>query len=171
MKRVSVLVTVVALFFLGFGANAQTKIKLAHVNSTELMKIMPGVDTAQKAIQDMVKQWEEVIDAMETELEKKWDIFQRDQPTMPKALQEVKMKELQDLKNRIDFTREQAQTDLQEKQEAYLKPIIDRAKSAIGEVAKENGYNYVFDSGMGVLLYSDDSDDILPLVKKKLGIK
>jgi outer membrane protein len=38
-------------------------------------------------------------------------------------------------------------------------------------VAKENGYTYVFNSAEGLILVAPPSDDILPLVKKKLGIK
>ena len=171
MKKVIVLGTFSVLFFLGFNAQAQSKIKLAHVNSTELMKIMPGVDTAQKNIQDFAKQLEEEAKAMYAEFEKKYADFERDRATMSEAMQRVKMKELQDLQDRIKMFEENAQEALQEKQEELLKPIIDSAKKAIEEVAKENGYNYVFDSGMGILLYSDESDDILSLVKKKLGIK
>ena len=51
-----------------------------------------------------------------------------------------------------------------------LRYAIDKAKKAIEDVAKENNYNYVFDSGVGVLLYQRDSDDIMPMVKKKLGL-
>ncbi|MCL2131737.1 MAG: OmpH family outer membrane protein [Lentimicrobiaceae bacterium] len=171
MKKVTVLGTFLALFLLGFNANAQSKIKLAHVNSTELMKVMPGVDTAQKAIQDYAKQLEDELKIMHAEFEKKYADFQRDVGIMTPTIRAMKEKELQDLQSRIQMFEEQAQADLQEKQEELLKPIVDRAKSAIEEVAKENGYNYVFDSGIGVLLYSDESDDILSLVKKKLGIK
>ena len=60
---------------------------------------------------------------------------------------------------------------LQEKEKELLQPIIDRAKQAIAEVAKENGYTYIFDTSAGTLLYQQDSDDILALVKKKLGLK
>jgi len=171
MKKVTVLVVFVVLFLLGFQANAQTKIKLAHVNSTELMKVMPGVDTAQKAIQDYAKELEDVLKTMYAEFEKLYAAFDRDGGTMSTIVREVKTKELQDMQNRIKLFEEDAQTKWQEKQEELLKPIYDRAKSAIAEIAKENGYNYVFDSGVGVLLYSDESDDILSLVKKKLGIK
>ena len=171
MKKVTVLVTFVALFLLGFNANAQTKIKLAHVNSTELMKVMPGVDTAQKAIQDFAKQLEDEGKAMYVEYEKMVAKFKDEQPLLPQTTQKVRMQEIQDLESRIRTFEEMAQEELQTKQEELLKPIVDRAKKAIEEVAKENGYNYVFDSGLGVLLYSDESDDILNLVKKKLGIK
>jgi len=171
MKKVTVLVTFLALFFLGFNANAQTKIKLAHVNSQELMKIMPGVDTAQKAIQDFAGHLEDELKAMYAEFEKKYADYERDGALMPQITRNAKEKELQDLQARIRKFEQDAQDVLQEKQEELLKPIIDRAKKAIEDVAKENGYNYVFDSGTGTLLYSDESDDIMGLVKKKLGIK
>ena len=171
MKKVTVLVTFVALFLLGFNANAQTKIKLAHVNSQELMKIMPGVDTAQKAIQDFAGHLEDELKAMYAEFEKKYADYERDGALMPQITRNAKEKELQDLQARIRKFEQDAQDVLQEKQEELLKPIIDRAKKAIEDVAKENGYNYVFDSGTGTLLYSDESDDIMGLVKKKLGIK
>jgi hypothetical protein len=37
-------------------------------------------------------------------------------------------------------------------------------------VAKENKYTYILNSIEDVVLYSEPSDDIMPLVKKKLGI-
>ena len=46
-----------------------------------------------------------------------------------------------------------------------------KQQQAIADVAKENGYSYIFDVSAGALLYQPDSDDILPLVKKKLGLK
>jgi outer membrane protein len=132
---------------------------------------MPGIDTAQQAIQDYAKQLEDEMKAMYSEYEKKALDFQNTQATMSQSLQQTKMKELQDLEARIRTFEEQAQTELQSKQEELLRPIVDKAKAAIAEVAKENGYTYVFDSGMGVLLYSDESDNIMELVKKKIGIK
>ena len=38
-------------------------------------------------------------------------------------------------------------------------------------VAKEKGYDYIFDKSAGALLYGKDADNILPAVKAKLGIK
>ncbi len=60
---------------------------------------------------------------------------------------------------------------MQRKQAEVMQPIIEKAQNAIKEVAKANGFTYVYDIASGVLLYfSDDSEDILPLVKQKLGI-
>ena len=48
--------------------------------------------------------------------------------------------------------------------------MIEKARKAISEVAEENGYTYIFDAGVGILLYYDKGDNILPLVRAKLGI-
>jgi hypothetical protein len=37
-------------------------------------------------------------------------------------------------------------------------------------VAKENGFTYIFDVSAGSLLYQPESDNVLSLVKTKLGI-
>lgn len=171
MKKVSFFAVLVLAAVLGLNASAQTKSKFAHVNSNDLMLIMPGIDTAQQAIQNYAKQLEDEMKAMYSEYEKKALDFQNNQATMSQSLQQIKMKELQDLESRIRSFEEQAQQELQTKQEELLRPIVDKAKVAIAEVAKEHGYTYVFDSGLGVLLYSDESDNIIELVKKKLGIK
>jgi len=83
-----------------------------------------------------------------------------------------KMECLTDLEKRISDFQTNAQNDLQKKQDELLNPIIEKAKNAINEVAKENGYTYILDSSVGgVVLYTVSNDDILPLVKKKLGIQ
>ncbi|MBP5412228.1 MAG: OmpH family outer membrane protein [Bacteroidales bacterium] len=171
MRKLAFVVTFIALFFFVFNAQAQTKVKLAHINSAELMKIMPGIDTAQKVLEDYQAQLQDEFKAMYSEYEKKTMDFQDRQATMSQSLQQVKIKELQDLESRIKTFESSAQEDFQNKQEVTLTPIIDRAKAAIAEVAKELGYTYVFDTSLGVLLYQEESDNIFEAVKKKIGIK
>lgn len=172
MKKISILTAVIACFLMfNNSVSAQSKVKLAHINSADLMQIMPGRDTAQKLIENYAASLEEELKTMYAEYQTKATKFQETQATMSQIVQQSKLKELQDLENRIKLFDEQAQEDLQSKQEELLKPLIDKAKAAIAEVAKENGYTYVFDSSVGVLLYFENSDDIIELVKKKLNIK
>ncbi len=172
MKKISILTAVIACFLMfNNSVLAQSKVKLAHINSADLMQVMPGRDTAQKLIENYAASLEEELKTMYAEYQSKATKFQETQATMSQIVQQSKLKELQDLENRIKLFDEQAQEDLQSKQEELLKPLIDKAKAAIAEVAKENGYTYVFDSSVGVLLYFENSDDIIEFVKKKLNIK
>src|SRR5947209_2472723 len=57
----------------------------------------------------------------------------------------------------------------QQKQDQLLEPIYRRAITAIQEVAKENGYTYVYTKD--ALLVAPPADDMLPLVARKLNLK
>lgn len=151
--------------------SAQNKAKYAHLNSSDLMQVMPGRDSAQKVLETLNAQLEEELKLMYSEYQNKVNQFQQDQATMSQAMQQAKMQDLEDLKKRIETFQEQAQGELQEKQEELLKPLVDKAKAAIAKVAKENGYTYVFDTAVGTLLYYDGGEDIIEQVKKELGIK
>ena len=57
------------------------------------------------------------------------------------------------------------------KREDLLKPILDKVDAAVKAVGKENGYAMIFDTSLfNFVLSADDSEDVMPLVKKKLGI-
>lgn len=159
-----------AVITMSFSAFAQKSVKIGHINSNELLAAMPERETIQKDIEDYAAQLTTTMDAMRKEYESKVADFQSKQDVMTDIIRDNKIKEITDLEKRITEFQKTAQADLQKKEEKLLQPIIDKAKQAIDDVAKENNYTYVLDSSMGVVLYSIESDDILPLVKKKLGI-
>jgi outer membrane protein len=98
--------------------------------------------------------------------------YKSKEASMADPIKEAKQKEISDLEERIQAFQESAQTSLQKKQEELNGPIVKRAQDAINAVAKEKGFSYIFDSTPGgTLIFSQDADDILPLVKAKLGIK
>ena len=47
---------------------------------------------------------------------------------------------------------------------------MKKAEEAIKEVSKADGYNYVLDSSVGVILFLEGGNDLAPAVKRKLGI-
>ena len=170
MKK-SLILLFAAMLAFSASAFAQKTVKLGHINSSDLMQIMPGKDSAQAAFEAEVKILEGELKAMQDELEKKLNDYQERKSQMTELIRTTKEQELNDLNQRIQVYQQNAQKKLQEKEAELLQPIIDRAKQAISDVAKENGYTYIFDTSAGAVLYQQDSDDILNLVKKKLGLK
>ena len=170
MKK-AFIAALVAMLAFGGNAMAQKTIKLGHINSNDLMQIMPGRDSAQAALQKEVEELQAEMEAMKKEYENKVNDYMAKRDQLSELIRKSKESDLQAMGARIEEFQANAQKLLEERQEALLKPIIDRAKKAIEEVGKENGYTYIFDAGVGAVLYSQDSDDIMPLVKKKLGLK
>jgi len=166
MKRIKSL-SLIAIMILSTNIFAQ---KFGHINSNELLQAMPERSAIEKDVQKYAQELESQLSTMSKEYQSKVQDYQSKEATMTEAIKQDKIQEITNLEERISKFQKSAQQDLQEKEETLLKPIIDRAKKAIEEVAKENDYSYILDSGVGVILYSKDSDDIMPLVKKKLGI-
>ena len=170
MKK-SLIVVVMAMLAFGGSAMAQKNIKLVHINSNDLMQIMPGRDSAQAALQKEVEDLQAEFAAMQKEYETKLNDYMAKRDQLSELIRKTKESDLQAMGARLEENRQNAEKRLEARQEELLKPIVDRAKKAIEEVGKENGYTYIFDAGVGAVLYSQDSDDIMPLVKKKLGLK
>ena len=165
------IVVLVALLAFGGSAMAQKNIKLGHINSNDLMQIMPGRDTAMALLQKEVEDLQAEMEAMKKEYETQVNHYLAKKDQLSELIRKSKESDIQKMGERIETFQANAQKLLEDRQEELLKPIVDRAKAAIEEVGKENGYTYIFDAGLGTLLYSQDSDDIMPLVKKKLGLK
>lgn len=169
MKQSVLIVLFSILMNAGF---AQTQ-KIGHINSNDLLMSMPERATIETEIQNHAKQLENQLLTMQREFETKYQEFQAKEAMMTDAIREDKIKEMKGLEQRLQDFQESAQTDLQRKEQKLTEPLINKAKAAIEEVGKENGFTYILDSGVGVILYMDptNSVDILPLVKKKLGLE
>jgi outer membrane protein len=167
MKNILKLALVGIVMVLSTVANAQ---KIAHVNLDSLISLMPESKAAQVSVQNYGKQLEQQVTVMQTELQTKYAEYQEKSKDMAEVVRASKEKELNDLNTRIQEFQQQAQVDYQKKTAELSKPVYDKAKQAIDQVAKENGYKYALDTSTGLVLYTEPTDDILGLVAKKLGI-
>jgi outer membrane protein len=145
-------------------------LKFGHINSNELLQQLPETKTADSALQKYVHMLEDQIKAMNTEYQMKIEEYQRDAPKMIDAVKLAKEKEILDLQNRIRDFQDEAPDRIQKKKEELYSHILKKAEDAIKAVAKENNYSYIFDTAIGVVLFAQEGDDILALVKKKMGI-
>jgi outer membrane protein len=152
---------------------AQKAVKLGHLDFAALYQIMPGMDSAQKKYQDYGKTLKLQLDAMQNEYDSKVNDYQATSATMDDLIKKNKEKEILDLQERIQAFQASAQESLQKKEQELTQPIIDKARQAVKDVAKENAFTYILNTAeaLGVVLYFDSGDDIMPLVKKKLGLK
>jgi outer membrane protein len=150
---------------------ASAQIKLGHINSTQLLSMMPETKSADSVLQKFGESLQAQMKTMTAEYDSKIAEYQEKSASMADPIRNAKEKEIRDLGERIQDFQESAQSSVQKKKEEVYSPIIKKAEDAIKTVAKDKGYTYVFDSSVGVLLYSNDSDDIMSMVKEKLKLK
>jgi len=174
MKKLTKIFALVA-FFIGIivssQAQTQAPLKIGYVDFNALLQAMPGIDSVRTELQNYQGTLTDQMDQMRTEFENKYLDYQSKSAGMSDIIKQNKEQELQQLQERIDAFQSQAQQDLQNKQQKLLQPLIDKAKQAVSDVAKEKGFSYVLNSIEDVILFSTPANDLLPAVKEKLGIQ
>jgi outer membrane protein len=167
--KIRLLTLISAFFAMSLGAQSQ---KIGHIQMDELIQLMPETKAAQTEIETYAQKLDADFQEMQQELMSKVNVFRQNEAQMTKLNRDTKMQEIQSLQERIEAYQQSASTDLQQKQEQLLTPIIERAEKAIQEVCVEEGYAYILDSSKSknVILAINSSNDILPLVKKKIGL-
>lgn len=150
-------------------ANAQSA-KLGHIDRQRLLLTLPERKGAEEKMQAFAKTLDERLKAMGAEYQAKVADAQARSEAMTQTEKEMIVREINELEQRIQAAQEKAQEDLAKQEEELLKPMIEKTNQAIKDVADEKGFTYIFDTSTGMVIYFEKGEDIMPLVKAKLGI-
>jgi outer membrane protein len=149
-------------------ANAQ--MKMATVNSSEIVMNMPETKALQAKIQEKSAELSKQLEGMYKQYESKMAELKGVNPQKMDAIQEAKVAELQDLQKRVEKFEQSAQKEVQQMEQTLSVPILEKAKKMIDAVAAEKGYSHVFDVSAGGLIIFPKGDDITDATKTKMGI-
>jgi outer membrane protein len=150
--------------------STQAQSKFGYLNSNELLAMMPESQSMQEELQAYAKGLESQLTAMQAEYEKKVVEYQQNETSYTDIIKADKVREIEGIQQRVVEFQKNAQQSLGEKEAELFTPIREKAMAAIDQVAKEGSYTFIFDSGAGSFLYAAESENVLNLVKSKLGL-
>ena len=150
--------------------SVQAQSKFGYLNSNELLAMMPESQSMQEELQTYAKGLESQLTAMQAEYEKKVVEYQQNETSYTDIIKQDKIREIEGIQQRVVEFQKNAQQSLGEKEAELFTPIREKAMAAIDKVAKEGNYTFIFDSGAGSFLYAAESENVLNLVKSKLGL-
>lgn len=147
--------------------------KFGYINTAEVFTLMPEKDSADVKIQALQQELMDQLDAMQVELNKKYDDFQKNQATYSDAVKELKTQEFADMQQRYQNLQQTARTQLDQAQAELYNPLIEKIQQAIEKISKSNGYTLVFNLAAESLAYYDKTTmtDLMPLIKTELKLK
>ncbi|MDP4129632.1 MAG: OmpH family outer membrane protein [Bacteroidota bacterium] len=167
-KIVAVILVATTCMFAGSPLHAQ--MKMGYIDVNELIREMPEFKKADTSLADFQSALNQNFDDMKREFSEKDSLLSsKDTVKYTKAQIEIKRRQLGELYLKIQGYQQQAGQQYQQKQQDLLGPVQKKAQEVVQQVAKENGYTYVFLKD--ALLVSPPAEDLLPIVKKKLGLK
>ena len=146
--------------------------KFGYINSAELLAEVPAVKAADSELEtyqaQLVKSGEEMV----KKLEAKFQAYSREaqEGLLSQVQMQKKEEELGIEQQKIQKYELEVQNKILAKREELYKPILDKVKVTIENVGKENGYTMIFDTSTGTILHANDGDNVMALVKAKMGM-
>ena len=151
---------------------AMAQAKFGHVNTQEIIQLMPEFTTARNEIEALTKQYEADLKLMQDELQKKGEAFEKEQATLPDNIKQRRQQELQDMYQKIQQSYQDNQQALQQAQSEKMQAITSKMLDAIKAVGTEGGFIYIMEMGSGIpFINTTLSTDVTAQVKAKLGLK
>lgn len=170
MRKLTGIFTLILLS--SFVLSAQQPMKFGHVNSAELMAVMPELKTIESQLDAEFKEKEGQLAGMQEELQNKQKEYQQMASSMTPEERAAKEQELGEMGKKVQNFYLLAQQQIQAKQQELRAPVVQKLKTAIEEVGDEEGFLYIFDLASRVPVFnSEKSIDATPMVKAKLGIQ
>ncbi len=160
---------VLAALLIWMGTTNTNAQKIAHIDVQKIMVEMPEFKAGQAELKKLYatyqKEFKEMQDAYQAKLQK----YQTEAKTVSEQENQRRVKELMAMEKNIAKAQQDIQQEAQKKEAELMKPIQDKLLKAIKDVAKEKGYEYVFDSSGPTNLIVANGPDLYSAVKAKLG--
>jgi outer membrane protein len=167
MNKIKFLFVFTILALVSGSAQAQ---KTGYIRIEDLLRVMPETGKIQPVLEKYQSDsLQPRFNYTLSEYQRKDSIVNgKDSSRTPAAVRNKMREEMQDDLYELQNWQSIVSNLMQSKQDELLQPIYTKAFEAIQQVAKENGYSYVYSKD--ALLVAPPADDLLPLVAKKLKI-
>ncbi|WP_298363420.1 OmpH family outer membrane protein [uncultured Lutibacter sp.] len=157
----------IAIVTLGFNS-IQAQTKVGHISTDLLLSLMPETKALNADLEKLSKTYETELKAENDKLAAKLKKYEAEVASQTDEVNQQRQVEVQQDQQKLYQSSQIAQEDIRKKRDEKLKPILEKARKAIEDVAKEQGFTYVLDASSIIVA---NGTDLLPSVKTKLGIQ
>lgn len=165
--------SLIAVLLLAGAVPSIAQQRIGYVNSTKIFQELPAAQDAQRRIDAIGKPLQDSLETMQKGLQAAYEEYQKKEGLFNETTKKAEQQKLIEQERRVqEFRVEKFGQDgeLAKQTERIINPIREKIKAAIGVVAKEEKYNFVFDKTeqIQILLYGDPKDELTFKVIDKL---
>ncbi len=169
--RVSAVLLASTLAMLGYKGISEPQgqtLKLAYINSQEIIAQAPGAAEAQATFDRDMARWQTEIRALNDSLQDMMSTYDQQQVMLsPDARQqrqqEIGLKQQEYQQRAADLERVAGQ-----RQQELIQPIFESIRDVLMSIRQEEGYSMIFDAAAGALIDADTTLDITSQVIARL---
>jgi len=148
--------------------------RFAYVNTDLILEKMEDYTKAQEELDKMTEVWRGEVNTRRAGIEAMYRDFQNDRVLLTKEQEDLRIKEIETKEEELKAFQQSIfgfEGLLFQKRQELVKPVQDRVFNAIQELAKDRGYDFIFDQANSTtLLYVNPENDRTEDVLKRLGV-
>lgn len=167
---------IISILLAAYSINNAQHLKIGYTNIEYILTFMPEAKQMEQTLKNYEQKLTEQLAVKQSYAQGKLDTYLKlkEEKKLTTQQDEEMQKELLKLDDEIKKFAQASENDLMLKREELLKPITDKLQKAIDEVAKEEGYTYIFNStnsaGVATILFGPEQHNVTDKIMKKLGI-
>lgn len=142
--------------------------KFGHVDTQNIIQSLPEITRINGELQAIAQQYDNDLKAMQEELQRKAEEYEKSKATMNATTQQETEASLQEMYQKIQQTYQQNQQDMQKQQQEKMAPVQQKIQTAIQNVGKTGGYTYIFEAGIPIFI-GTGSKDVTAEVKAEIN--
>jgi outer membrane protein len=142
------------------------------IGTVDMQKALQTVDSGKKAKAQLEKEFnakKKEVQTEEASIRKMGEELEKQSLVMNEEAKNKKRGELQQRIMKLQESTARSQAELQQKERELTKPIIDKLREIIAELAKSKGYAVVLEKNENTVLFSQDKDDLTQQVVDKFN--
>lgn len=144
--------------------------KFGTVNSQEVISALPEVKEVEANLKKMQEEFGLQYEEMMVEGNKKIDEYQKTRETLTESMRSIREQEINNIQERLQELEARAQSETEAKYAELMKPVVEKARTAVEAVMKAKGLAGIFSTEVFVTTDPVQVVDITADVKKHLGI-
>lgn len=169
--KVSALLVATTLAALGYAGSNRPQgpqVKLAYINSNEIIAQAPGAAEAQATFEREMARWRSQVTALADSLQEMIRQYEQQQVMLSPEARQQRQTEIN--QRRLEYQQRTANVEetAQRRQQELVAPIFESVSNVLAQVREEEQYTMIFDAAAGALIAADTTLDITSLVIQRL---
>lgn len=144
-------------------------VRIAYINRAEIVVSVPQVETIEKELLQLEKDYEAEFVKMTKEYENKVKSYLERNKQMSEPIKLARQTEITELEARMSMYKKRYQEELAKQRTELYAPINEYVDKAIRRVCEREQITILFDQGQPLYM-SAQCVDLTPLVKTELGL-
>ncbi|MBN2012347.1 OmpH family outer membrane protein [candidate division KSB1 bacterium] len=134
--------------------------KIGYIHSQKIIAEFKDAIDAQKKVEELNQQWQKEGLDMQKQLQDMQDQFESQSLLLSESKKSEKAQEIQALYLKIQQFQQQkwepGRGEIFAKEKEFMEPVLEKINAAIKKVGDAEGYDYIFDTASGNILYASD---------------